>query len=223
MFSHPSKYTVIESTDHDDILARLKVLNVGYAHFTNGTYALPTSITVATTLAGFKYVLDNVDAGLPLILAINSDASMRALNKSNYENQSKRAETVAVPLAETFPDNRVIVMFYDDKTPNSLYEFLHANQITHTLYKWGFGTQKDAPKIEGAEYFDHVFGYPLVDDLKPVCWQETPQVEQQNVVVADLRNVLITTDRKCLFPLPPSLSAYQKEGMVEKARALDLV
>lgn len=212
MFDRSLSYKIIRSTDHQEILARLKLLNVTSAHFTNGTYAFPPEKTVTTTLAGFKHVLDHVDSRLPLIIAINSDASMMSLNKTGYEHQYKRADNVAKPLAEAFPQNRVIVMFYDDKTPNELYAFLSKNNITHTLHKWGYGTQPELPKIEGAEYFQHVYGYPLVDDLKPVCWQETPSAEQQNVEVADLRNVLITTDRKCLFQLPPSLSMYQGEG-----------
>lgn len=211
MFNHSLPYTIIESTDHDAILSRLKVLKVTQAHFTNGTYAFPQQITVATSLAGFKHVLEHVDAKLPLVIAINSDVSMQALGKSGYEDQFKRADNVASPLAAAFPDNRVIVMFYDDKTPVALYDFLSKQHITHTLYKWGFGTQPNAPKIEGAEYFAHVFGYPLVDDLKPVCWLDTPHDAQQNVVVADLRNVLITPDRKCLFPLPAALSQYQSK------------
>src|SRR3990167_8960118 len=97
MFERPLPYTIIESTDHKEILARLAKLKVTSAHFTNGTYAFPLQITVATTLAGFKHVL-GMDATLPLIIAINSDQSMQSLGKTGFDNQLKRADNVAKPL-----------------------------------------------------------------------------------------------------------------------------
>lgn len=214
MFRRELPYTLIQDTDHKEILAKLKQAGVQRAHFTNGTYAWPQSITVATTLAGFKHAVDSVDASLPLIIAINSDQSMHELGKKDFDDQDKRAASVAEPLAQAFPDNRVFVIFYDDKTPNALYAFLAAHNITATLHKWGFGTNPAAPKIEGAENFAEVFGYPLVDDKKPLCWEDTPTAEQPNVHVADLRNKLITPARLCMFALPESLASYQAEGVV---------
>jgi hypothetical protein len=55
-----------------------------------------------------------------------------------------------------------------------------------------------------------VYGYPLVNDTKPVCWEDTPVVDQKNIIkVVDLRGKLITSERKCLFSLPESLKDYQ--------------
>lgn len=210
MFRHELPYILIESTKHEEILAKLKVLNVARAHFTNGTYAFGPEITVATTLAGFKNVLSDSNPNLPLIIAINSDESMRLMGKTDFKDQKTRANVVAKPLAEAFPNNKVIIMFYDEKTPNKLYELLAKNEITHSLYKWGYGTEPNAPKIEGAELFNVVYGYPLVNDTKPVCWEDTPVVDQKNIIkVADLRGKLITPERKCLFVLPESLKDYQ--------------
>jgi len=223
MFRHELPYTMIESTNHEEIFARLQALKVTGAHFTNGTYAFGPEKTVATTLAGFKYVLTANDPDLPLIIAINSDTSMRLMGKTDFLNQKTRADNVLKPLAKAFPDNEVIGIFYDDKTPNDLYAFLAKNNITHTLYKWGYGTQPEVPKIEGAELFKVVYAYPLVDDLKPLCWEETPVVNQTNIKVVDLRGVLITPDRKCLFPLPESLSCYQSRDVANVENSAEVV
>lgn len=75
MFRRELPYILIESTKHEDILAKLKVLDVTSAHFTNGTYAYGPKITVATTLAGFKNVLADNHPNLPLIIAINNEAT----------------------------------------------------------------------------------------------------------------------------------------------------
>lgn len=214
MFRHELPYVLIESTKREEILAKLKVLGVARAHFTNGTYAFGPEITVATTLAGFKHALTDSNLNLPLIVAINSDESMRSMGKTDFQDQKTRANIVAKPLAETFPDSDVIIMFYDEKTPNELYELLAANKITHSLHKWGYGTVPDAPKIEGAELFNVVYGYPLVHDTKPVCWEDTPVSDQTNIIkVADLRGKLITPERKCLFSLPESLKDYQDSSV----------
>lgn len=216
MFSHPMPYITIESTDHQAILAKLKLLAPEGAHFTNGTYALPQRITVATTLAGFKYVLDNNNSALPLVIAINSDKSMQDMKKTGFEEQNARAKDVAIPLAETFPHNRIIVIFYDEPTPNALYEVLSEKNMTCSLSKWGYGTDSNAPRIEGAEYFQIVYGFPFVDDLKAVCWQDTERGNQQGrIEVADLRGTLITPQRQCLFPLPGHLSAFQDASVVK--------
>lgn len=210
MFRHELPYISIEATKHEEILAKLKILNVKSAHFTNGTYAFGQDLTVATTLAGFKHVLADNNPHLPLIIAINSDESMRSMDKTDFKDQKTRAMLVAKPLAEAFPNNKVIIIFYDEKTPNKLYELLAKNEVTHTLYKWGYGTEPNAPKIEGAELFSVVYGYPLVNDPKPICWEDTPVVDQKNIIkVVDLRGKLITSERKCLFALPESLKDYQ--------------
>lgn len=222
MFRHELPYILIESTNHEDILAKLKVLNITSAHFTNGTYALGAEITVATTLAGFKHVLTDNNPSLPLIIAINSDESMHSIGKTDFKDQKTRANIVAKPLAEVFPGNNVIIMFYDEKTPNKLYELLAANKITHSLHKWGYGTEPTAPKIEGAELFDVVYGYPLVIDKKPVCWEDTPAADQTHMIkVADLRGKLITRDCKCLFYLPENLKGYQDSSVLNTENVVE--
>lgn len=215
MFSHQSPYIFIESTNPQKILNKLNSLNVTRAHFTNGTYALSPEFTIATTLAGFKHVLEDNDNTLPLIIAINSDESMRLIGKKGYKDEKSRADIVATPLAKTFPDNKVIVLFYDEATPNQLYAWLSKNQMTHSLFKWGYGTVTNAPKIEGAEFFNDVYAYSSLPNATPICWHDTPHVDQKNIIkVVNLCDKLITPEYKCLFSLPESLKCYQAVQMI---------
>lgn len=197
----------INSTQATDIVSALKKLPGMGAHFTNGTYAFSAELIIPTTLAGFKHVVDKQPL-LPLVIAVNSDISMEKLRKSDFEHQHIRAEKVAEPLAKTFPDNQVIIVYYDEETPYDLYKSLHAHGLTRTLHKWGFGTSPQAPKIEGAEYFEMVYGLPLPNDIKPVCYDDTPIADKpQNIIVADVRSTLITKEG-VLFDLPQELEQY---------------
>lgn len=206
MKNSPDNLTIIESTTHNDIIAGIKK-HGSAAHFTNGTYAFAAEMIVPTTLAGFKRVT-RVYPNLPLVVAINSDVSMKALGKTDFEDQSARAEKVAGPLAKLFSSNQVIVVYYDEKTPNQLYDALHAQNLTRTLHKWGYGTAPDAPKIEGAENFERVYGFPLPNDTKPVCYDDTEVAkEPQKIIVDDLRNDLISK-QGLLFDLPDELKQY---------------
>ncbi|MDE2029252.1 MAG: hypothetical protein KGI97_01680, partial [Alphaproteobacteria bacterium] len=104
----------------------------------------------------------------------------------------------------------VVAIFYDEETPNALYDRLKANGFNlKTLFKWGYGTNPDAGVIEGAENFDKVFAYPLPNDTKPVCTDITRKTGQEGkVFVVDLREKIgrhgkpyISADNKCLFPM----------------------
>lgn len=207
--------TVINSTKREEILSQLEKLEVKGAHFTNGTYALPTDLIVPTTLAGFKYAMQ-LQPQLPLVIAVNSDASMKNIGKTDCESQTVRALKAAEPLAELFPDNKVIVLFYDETTPNQLYTSLNRHGHTRTHHKWGYGTDASAPKIEGAELFECVYAYPMPNDQKPICWNETPLADKpQDIKVADLRGKLIATDG-LLFELPEKLKQYQSSALAEE-------
>tara|TARA_R110002110_G_scaffold415794_1_gene656143 strand:+ start:14990 stop:15658 length:669 start_codon:yes stop_codon:yes gene_type:complete len=200
----------IESSKHTDIISAFKALNVKGAHFTNGTYAFAAELIVPTTLAGFKRVTKTY-AHLPLVIAINSDESMNKLGKQDFEPQEVRAAKVAEPLAQLFPKNQVLVIYYDEKTPCKLYSFLEKNNLTRTLHKWGYGTSSEAPKIEGAECFEIVYGFPLPNDIKPVCYLDTDIAEKpQNIVVDDLRDRLISKSG-LLFDVPEELQKYSVE------------
>lgn len=212
----PSNLTIINSTNPEQITAELYRMHVKGAHFTNGTYAPPAKMIVPTTLAGFKHVT-KLYPQLPIIVATNSDESMRCIGKTDFESQDVRAKKVAEPLAEMFPNNKIIILFYDEATPNNLYKALKGQGHTRTLHKWGYGTTPDAPKIEGAEFFEHIYAYPLPNEQKPVCWNETPGLEtQQTLIVEDLRGRLIAADG-VLFEVPESLRQHQSASFTQQS------
>ncbi len=209
----------IESTSHTDIIQAFGDLGCQTAHFTNGTYAYKAEMIVPTTLAGFKYVAEQ-NPLCPLVIAVNSDKSMESMKLQTTENQSVRAAKVAEPLAQYFSDRQVIVLYYDEKTPNALYQALHASNITKSLHKWGYGTDANAPKIEGAELFDVVYSFPLPNDIKPVCHDLTAlPKEQQPITIVDLRNELINKEG-VLFELPNSLQKYQSPAFISHPKPL---
>lgn len=171
---------------------QLKTLCQNGAHFTNGTYAIPLKIALPTTVVGFRHV-HSLAPSKPFVIAINSDASMSALGKTKFENELTRAHTIAAPLARRFPDTAVIVVFYHEQTPTALYQALSDGGIAQksSLQKWGYGTMPDAPKIEGAEYFKCVYGFPLPNNQKPVCYHDTAKQDPKNpqsIEIVDLRD-----------------------------------
>lgn len=197
----------IDSVSLADIVKQLSGLSGKGCHFTNGTYAYAAELIIPTTLAGFKYVVDK-QPHLPLVIAINSDKSMRAMGKEDFEPQNVRAQKVAEPLAKTFPENQVVIIYYDEQTPNALYEALNRHNLTRTLHKWGFGTSPEAPKIEAAEQFELTYAFPLPNDTKPVCYHDTPVSETaQKITVVDLRGDLIVKEG-VLFDLPEDLQSH---------------
>lgn len=217
-----SNLTIINSTKHADIIERIKNkadLSRG-AHFTNDTYAYSAEMIVPTTLAGFHYVLSQ-QPDLPIIVAINSDKSMKALGKTGFETQDTRAKKIAVPLHLLFPNTPIFIIFYDETTPNTLYKALNKAGFTKTLHKWGYGTTPQSPKVEGAELFDSVYGFPLPNDKEPVCFRETKlPSEPQKINVVDLRDWLITTNSKLKIKLPKQLKQYccVEPGLIDQAR-----
>ena len=206
---------IISSTLKEDIINELKKSVPTGAHFTNGTYAYDKSLVVPTTLAGFKRVMQ-VWPHLPLVIAVNSNQSMAEIGQVDFEDEIERAQKVAEPLAEVFVGQPIIAIFYDEKTPKELYEKLAAHGLTRTLHKWGYGTSLAAPKIEGAEFFEMVYGFPMPNDIKPVCYDQTAIAEEpQQIIVDDLRDVLINSHNKVLFELPETLNEFQAETIKE--------
>lgn len=207
---------VIESSNRADIISAFEEKGIKGAHFTNGTYAFAAELIVPTTLAGFKRVT-NTYPHLPLVIAVNSDKSMDELGKKDFEPEAERAAKVAEPLAKLFPENQVMVIYYDEKTPCELYSALAKHNMTRTLHKWGYGTSSDAPKIEGAECFEMTYGFPLPNDIKPVCYHDTDVAEKpQKIIVDDLRDNLISKEG-LLFDLPEALQKYSAKP--EKAKS----
>ncbi|MEM7618704.1 MAG: hypothetical protein AAF244_04905 [Pseudomonadota bacterium] len=105
-------------------------------------------------------------------------------NYKSLEDQETRAFKVAKPLDREFPDRQVIIMFYDEETPTALYDALAENdtEAMVSLHKWGYGTDSDAPKIEGAHNFANVLAYPLPNDTKPVCYDITVGEDKSDFV-----------------------------------------
>lgn len=185
--------TIINNTDSNVIRATLEREGINSGHFTNGTYAYPADMIVPTSLAGFDYLNDQEETSpSALIIAVNSDKSMQGImdaknasadERANLEGQDTRALKVAKPIADAYPERSVVVMFYDEDTPTALYDHLAETEFgMRSLHKWGYGTDPDAPKIEGAHNFEQIFAFPLPNDTKPVCYDLTVAEDQSDVV-----------------------------------------
>lgn len=223
-------------------------------HFTNGTYVGDPEEIVPTTLAQFQYVMEKRDNGkndTALVIAINSRTSLREnaklLDKAGESEKAEkmreeidhihRAKKIGIPLALQRPDETVIVIFYDEPAPDELYKMLNDVQIgenklgMRTLFKWGYGTKRDAPIIIGAEYFDEVIAAPLPNDKKPICVGLTPTKGQKGKInVVDFRKEVgnngkpyITSKNECLFALvDPNVRIYgpkEKKGTATAPKA----
>ena len=209
----PKNLTVIKETDSQEIADVLK--GSKDIHVTNGVYSYPADLIVPTTLAGFKYISDEVASKEDtFVIAVNSDISMREIYKRKKKNldaqralpekytalkeeqellESKqiRAEKVAVPLAQLDPARKIVVVFFDTETPTPLYEKLAKKDYLNldSLHKWGYGTDPnpDAPGIEGADNFITVLGLPLPNNVRPVCYSITDKSRTSAVKVKDLK------------------------------------
>jgi hypothetical protein len=229
------KNLIIISETGASLIPVLAEKNIGAGHFTNGTYAPPAALIVPTILAGFQYAVDNeVNKDAPLIIAVNSDKSMLLImdkkiamgtasnaDKEALEDQNARAQKAAVPLALQHPDRKVVAVFYDEETPNKLYDSLNESGFRmDTLFKWGYGTDSNAGVIEGAESFGLVNAHPLPNDIKPVCTELTRMTGQKgDLHIVDLRTEAgthgkpyISSGNECLFPLDSELLGYGQRG-----------
>lgn len=203
-FAAPIRFIKASAEDAFDELAHIGVFS---GHFTNGVYSFPPTLVVPTVLAGFQYAVDKAapDDNAALIIAVNSDKSMAVIDaksgKPTLENEETRARKVAEPLAMQNPNRKVVVVYYDEETPNALYDALNRKGFkAQSLFKWGYGTNPQAGVIEGAENFGVVRGFPLPNDIKPVCTELTRKTDQKgSVEVVDLRGTYISADNKCLF------------------------
>ncbi|MFA5040373.1 MAG: hypothetical protein WC464_01900 [Bdellovibrionales bacterium] len=232
MENQPKNLIVVPNYDAKNlILLNLAEKGIFSGHFTNGTYAAAKEIVDPTTLAGFQFIADEeekerqtrAEKGLPptpgrkpaFFVAVNSDESMKKILLEKTRNNQKtekcedegiRAEKVAISLARQFPDRQIVVVFYNEVTPNALYGFLRCGMTMKTLHKWGYGTNPSAGVIEGAEIFGKTYAFPLPNDQKPLCDGITRKNGQAGKVsVVDLRNIYISVNEVgksvCLFPL----------------------
>ncbi|MCB1537833.1 MAG: hypothetical protein H6865_07160 [Rhodospirillales bacterium] len=199
-------------------------MGVNALHVTNGTYAYAREQILPTMLAGFKFIDDRfLNDGAGLLIAVNSDASMRdmlaakgagAEEFANLEPQDERAAKVAPALAAQFPGRRVFVCFYDQADPRDLYFGLYqsARVCLRSLQKWGYGAARTSKPILGAEYFENVFSFPLpqsVAGLMPVAWDVTPEgATRRDYLAVDLTRAVgrhgrpyISAGNQVLFPV----------------------
>lgn len=223
---------IISDTNPKMIASILQDSGVNGAHFTNGTYAYKASMIVPTVLAGFQNAMDDeVSGDAALIIAVNSDKSMADImdakivagtatssDKDSLEDQNTRAMKVCGPLALQNPSRKVFAVFYDESTPNDIYDSLNAHSVgMESLFKWGYGTGNNTGVIEGAENFKVVYGHPLPNDTKPLC-DELTRIDGQagSITVRDLRihvgkhgKPYINTKGECLFAMrDPALFSY---------------
>lgn len=121
------------------------------------------------------------------------------------EDQEKRAFKIAHPLQKAHPERTYVVMYYDEGTPTQLYEALSqsGDLKLKTLHKWGYGTDPDAPKIEGAEFFDRVYGFPLPGEEKPLCHDITAHKDQSKLVKVVLLDRLVANVPETISRLIP--------------------
>lgn len=245
-FQKPDNLAVLTPTDPTLIYREMTSRGAVAGHFTNGTYAPPESLVVPTVLAGFQYSVDTEAKNeTSLIIAVNSDKSMAIINAKrlavldqeilkgqkseedrqkleteirNQEDQTVRGLKVAGPVALQNPDRKVFVVFYDEETPNRLYDTLAKNGFgMETLFKWGYGTKPQEGRIESAENFKRTLGFPLPNTIDPICAQITPAEGQKGVVtVVDLREGAfgyVSKQNKCLFRmLDPALLKFTARG-----------
>ncbi|MDD3371663.1 MAG: hypothetical protein PHE27_07565 [Alphaproteobacteria bacterium] len=226
---------ILTETNIAALVGQLKTLGIDRAHFTNGAYTAPQEVVVPTTLAGFQFIGDQDDTDTPFIIAVNSDKSMKAIMEEKIangtateaeakavEDQETRARKVAEPLALQNPNRKIVVVFYNEGTPNALYDGLcEAGFGMASLYKWGYGTDPRAGVIEGAENFKKTYGFPFPGDVRPLCDDLTRRGGQAGtVIVKNLRETkgphgkpYITEKNECLIPLlHEGLLNYGKRG-----------
>lgn len=168
-------------------------------HATNEIYSSDAKLVVPTTLAGFQYIANDPNLSRKsdaFVIGVNSDKSLTDVMTrkgasqreiSAIESDMVRARKVAEPLALQHSGRQVFVVFFDEETPNALYDHLAEKGVElRSLHKHGYGTTPDAPKIEGSENFAVTLAFPLPNDKKPVCFDITPVENQTGVAVVKL-------------------------------------
>ncbi len=223
---------VVSSPRIGIILKTLADAGITGLHATNGTYAPPADLVLPTTAAGFQYLADtHPDKQAAFVIAINSNASMRnllaarnapAAEYTALESQMTRAHKVALPLAAQFPARRIVVLFYDEGDPATLYDGLAQSGAVamRSLHKWGYGATPDAKPILGAESFENVLAFPFPGStahIKPVFWDVTPEGQQGHVRVVDLSRFegphgapYLSAQNCILFPVGAAFAPYRQ-------------
>lgn len=210
-------------------------------HVTNGTFINSADIVVPSTLAGFQAIADDravSDKYDAFLIAINSDKSLQRIMSGQgvsqddiraLESQNVRAVKVAVPLAMQHQDRKIYVTFYDEETPNKLYDFFASEGVVaRSLHKnGGYGIGKNARKIEGAEHFGKVIAFALPTAGTPVCYDVTPRETQRFIDVRDLAKMVgphggpyLSREGKILFRVHDEVYQYT-QAHADAVRAIE--
>lgn len=184
----PNNLTIIDprSSISDAVSQLNQMANGAHIHLTNGTYAAQDKPIIDTLTKGFHYVCseanDKADEGI-LVIAMNSDTSLRAYFSDNIPtppSEMERACFCGIPLANQNPGKKVIVVFYDDKTPVPLYEEMARQDLNiASLHKIGnYGTLADGPELPGYDTFMNykgckIYAFPLPNKEKALCEDKT--------------------------------------------------
>lgn len=234
-YASPRNLTVVHDTSFDAIAdAVLKVTpKGGRTVFTNGTFAYPADICAPSTVAAFQKRVDATgQTNQPvdtLIILINSDVSMRAINSNkgepdaHVEPQTVRMQKVAMPVARQFPNLHVIVGFYDETEPRGIYANLAERNVPMShIFKYGYGIPahgEGAKEIVGAEHFDAVWAHPLphqTANKPPYAFTVTAGANQTGIQTEDLTRPqpghtsgYLTPSGKIAFPIRhPALARH---------------
>lgn len=225
-----NKVSLIFDTDLLNISAVLdatsEIDGVEVMHATNGTYIADPDLYLPTLISGFQYIADNVagerDA---FVVFINSDQSLKDMYDKtgderfkDFPDQFERMTVIAKAMQVQFQGRPIIIGYYDQETPTELYETLSNESYVAmgSLYKFGYGTNPEAKKIEGADCFDVTIGFPFPNDAKPVCHDITDAEDQSHVVevfklteeIGPHGKPYMTSDNKVLFPLAEELQQH---------------
>lgn len=233
---HMNNLTVIHSANPDEIARRVEKIAPSGIHLNNGVYSAPSALIVPTMLSGYQYIQDAHAARRDaFMIAVNSDESVKLLmdmknasaeERARQEPQLVRALKVAEPISRQFPKRPIIIAFYDQATPRELYATLDDGIVPiKTLHKWGFGTNPDAPRIEGAIHAEKVIGFPLPNDIKPVAYDITKRGNNANVEVVKLTETFgrhgapyLSPDNKVLFRVADGLGCHAAASSVTAPR-----
>lgn len=239
---------IIKDTDKKKIADMIAGNGISRVHATNGAYSFPTRPSAATTLVGYQYLRDKgvYRPGDAALIAVNSHTSLaRGIQEKiaqgsathadidKIEDQmaraAKPANSLTIQMQKFHPRESVIVCFYDEATPTEIYESLASDGRIRicSLHKNGFGTDPQAGRIEGAEFAENVFGFPLPNDGRPLYDDITRKQTDEDfarVQTAELKTAVgphgkpyITPDFTVLIPLAAGLEEFAPKPSAGRA------
>jgi hypothetical protein len=137
----------------------LKSRGIKSGHFADDTFPESAQDIPSAILSGFQYAVDNAPKGdkSALILAMGSDKS-----QSHNKSEMVRAVEIAEPLVEKFPDRKVVVLFFDEKTPEELYNALATNGFgMESLFNLHDSRKTERLSAAGSAFFKRLRAHVL--------------------------------------------------------------